>query len=269
VMPAFGAPLCYRRIACGTETSSPSGSWIGNMGMEAFAVIAGEKSEETTPVMATAPGPLELLPNHLYPKPWLFVSTKRQSSPDLDYLQLPTGSPYDLYRDMKSWYRLIDPALADPADMHKKKKVHNILDAITEAEEFHTQVLDSYYHPNSYAFYGDDFGQRSFGVCRWLSEPHHVGLSSSEVQNGKPEGSSTFGGGRNVSFPNKGTAYFQHMDQDTRGDGTVPSQSGAGPSGKVKHLFATRGYDHQGSYSNGAMLALTQHLIVKIVQGVA
>jgi pimeloyl-ACP methyl ester carboxylesterase len=269
VMPALGAPLCYRRIACGTETSSPSASWIGNMGMEAFAVIAGEKAEETTPVMATAPGPLELLPNHLYPKPWLFVSTKRQSSPDMDYLQLPTDSPYDLYRDMNSWYRLIDPALADPADKYNGNPAPFIIKAINQAENFHKRVLDTYYHPNSYAFYGNDFQQRSFGSCRWLSEPHFVGLSASEVQKGKPEGSSTFGGGRNVSFPNKGTAYFHHMDQDASGDGTVPSQSGAGPSGKVKQLFATRGCDHQGSYSNGAMLALTQHLIVKIVQGVA
>lgn len=144
----------------------------------------------------------------------------------------------------------------------------SIWGALNQAEEFHTKILDTYYHPNSYAFYGNDFNQRSFGQCRWLSEPHHVGLSSSEVQKGTPVASTTFAGGRNVSFREKGIAYFRHTEQDTSGDGTVPSQSGAGPLGKVRQLFATRGYDHQGSYSNGAMLALTQHLIAKIVQGV-
>lgn len=144
----------------------------------------------------------------------------------------------------------------------------SIWGALNQAEEFHTKILDTYYHPNSYAFYGNDFNQRSFGQCRWLSEPHHVGLSSSEVQKGTPVASTTFAGGRNVSFREKGLAYFRHTEQDTSGDGTVPSQSGAGPLGKVRQLFATRGYDHQGSYSNGAMLALTQHLIAKIVQGV-
>lgn len=46
----------------------------------------------------------------------------------------------------------------------------------------------------------------------------------------------------------------------------VPQQSGAGPSGKVAGIFRTGGYDHQGSYSDEAMLMLTQHLIAKIVQ---
>jgi len=63
--------------------------------------------------------------------------------------------------------------------------------------------------------------------------------------------------------------YFQlSAQQDVAGDGTVPRDSGAEPFGKVRQIFATTGYDHQGSYSNGAMLALTQHLIVKIVQEV-
>ncbi|WP_371868854.1 type VI secretion system Vgr family protein [Duganella lactea] len=41
-----------------------------------------------------------------------------------------------------------------------------------------------------------------------------------------------------------------------------------GPFGKIPHLFRTTGYDHQGAYGNEAMLALTQHLIVKLLQAV-
>src|SRR5471032_1731527 len=134
VMPAMGAPVCYRRITYGTETSSPSKSMVGNEKMVAFAVIAGRTAAETTPVMATAAGPLELLPNHLYREPWLFVTTKQEHAPDRDILQLPDGNPYDMYRDMKSWYRLIDPALADPANMHNGDLNAAILRAIDQAE---------------------------------------------------------------------------------------------------------------------------------------
>ena len=67
VMPALGAPLCYRRIACGTESSAPGKSWDENISMSKFAEIAGETTEKATPTKATASGPLELLPNQLYP----------------------------------------------------------------------------------------------------------------------------------------------------------------------------------------------------------
>lgn len=59
---------------------------------------------------------------------------------------------------------------------------------------------------------------------------------------------------------------FEPDPQDTRGDGTVPHQSGAGPAGKVKQLFAAQGFDHQGSYNNSDILMLTLRLIAKIVQ---
>jgi hypothetical protein len=55
-------------------------------------------------------------------------------------------------------------------------------------------------------------------------------------------------------------------DPDTSGDGTVSQQSGDGPRGKVRRIFRTTGYDHQGSYANKHMLSLTHHLICKIVQ---
>jgi hypothetical protein len=60
--------------------------------------------------------------------------------------------------------------------------------------------------------------------------------------------------------------YFVPARQDVAGDGTVPHQSGAGPRGKVTQLFDIRGFDHQGAFNNDAILMLTQHLIVKLVQ---
>lgn len=69
VMPALGAPAAYRRIACGTESSSPDNNPLENLEASMLAKILGETTEKTTAVLATSPGALELLPNHLYPGP--------------------------------------------------------------------------------------------------------------------------------------------------------------------------------------------------------
>ncbi|MBC7657614.1 MAG: alpha/beta hydrolase, partial [Frankiaceae bacterium] len=71
-------------------------------------------------------------------------------------------------------------------------------------------------------------------------------------------------GGRTVKFSNGSSVEFTHSVQDGPGDGTVPQQSGVGPAQGVKQLFRTRGYDHQGSYTNESMLALTMQLIARI-----
>ena len=268
VMPTLGAPVCYRRFACGTETSSPSAGLVEKGEMAAFAVIAGRNAAETTPVMATAPGILELLPNHLFPRPWLFVTTKREHAPDADLLRLPEGNPYDLYRDTTSWYRMIDPALVDPSDFYKDDAMARVIKAITQAEEFHTKILDNYYHPNTYAFYIDDPAHLSFGQIRWSSEGLPSGLSPHAVRSATFEGA-TFSGGRNVAFAGRGMGLFKLVaEQEAFGDGTVPGRSGAGPSGQVRHLFCVSGCNHQDSYNNDAMPALTQHLIAKMVQAV-
>jgi pimeloyl-ACP methyl ester carboxylesterase len=275
VMPALGAPAAYRRMACGTEAQDLVGKFT--------AKILGATTYDTTPVLATSPGPLELLPNHLYPRPWLHVRVMQPSGPtgaretSFDYLHLPnenTPNPYDLYRDMRRWYRLVDPALADPAGKFAEKKggvEKAVKDAIDAAEQFHTKRLGDYYHPNTYAFYGDDPNQLAFGQVRWVGRREsglHTVLTPANVNEAKlslhdPEG------GRLVDIDPGCSVLFKPDPPDTRGDRTVPHQSGAGPAGKVQHLFETRGYDHQGSYNNEDMLMLTLRLIVKIVQGVS
>jgi hypothetical protein len=49
--------------------------------------------------------------------------------------------------------------------------------------------------------------------------------------------------------------------------GAVPHQSGLAPEKGVKQIFRTNGYDHQGSYNNESMLALTLQLIARIALG--
>ncbi|KQV89814.1 hypothetical protein ASD15_24170 [Massilia sp. Root351] len=265
-MPALGAPVCYRRIACGTEASHPGKGDLENIAAGKFADIAGRRPEDTTAVMATSAGALELLPNQLYPERWLFAAVKSDDSAKaVDYLELPNGNPYEMYRDMSAWYRVINPDLADPAGKYKGDVKAHIRKAVRQAERFHTEVLGSYYHPNTFAFYGDDAQQLSVGSCRWLASMRSSVLSSSALAKGEPL-SHVANGSRNVGIAGGSTLIFSLNEQYVAGDGTVPRSSGAGPSGKVLRLFDTGGYDHQGSYNNLDMLYLTQHLIAKLVQ---
>ena len=273
VMPALGAPAAYRRIACGTEAFSPSNSHKANKEAEFTADILGSKPELTMPVMATAPGPLQLLPTHLYPQPWMHLCMiSRVNNKDVarDVAHLPAGSPYELYRDMESWYRLIDPQLVDPAKKYRdgpQAVERAVLRAITRAEEFHREKLDAYYHPNTYAFYGADLDHRSFGALRWLARDPGGGAIFTEA-NLRQAAQAGYGetGGRRVKVEGKTTLHFVPAYQDSAGDGTVPQQSGAGPNGRVRQLFELRGLDHQYAYKEEAVLLLTQHLIVKMVQ---
>lgn len=171
-----------------------------------------------------------------------------------------------MYRDTSSWYRMIDPALADPARKYSDPtEVAQKIDiAIKKAEYFHTTLLGDYYHPNSYAFYGDDAGQLSFGSCRWNAAKSSTAPPQGVLTTGTIVRSDVETASRTVKFSNGATIQFTHSVQDGPGDGTVPSQSGMGPARGVKHLFNTQGYDHQGSYANVPMLALTLQLIARI-----
>ncbi len=292
VMPVFGAPAAYRRIAYGTESTSPSNNAFENLVAHGLAKVLGRTTQKTTPVLATSPGALELLPNRNYPQPWLHVRVLKSIRPAgapsygvkddaLRYktvahelLHLPNGkvaNPYDLYRDMISWYRLFDPALADPAGKYRNVKggvIEAIESAINTAEKFH-DALDGFYHPNTYAFYGDDRDKLSFGQIGLVA--HQQGASATPLTAANIAAARLVGrtvsGQRRILVEGKTQLQFEPEAQESRGDGTVPHQSGeADLAKKVKRVFATQGFDHQGSYNNNEMVMLTLRLIVKIAQ---
>jgi pimeloyl-ACP methyl ester carboxylesterase len=272
VMPALGAPVCYRRIACGTEKWSPSNGEIDNIKTEHVAEILGERPGDTMAAMATSPGALQLLPNHLYPQPWLHICmVSRINNRDVprDVVHLPVGNPYDMYRDVQSWYRLVDPGLADPAEKYKSEHafMEKFRQAVNSAERFHREILGTYYHPNTYAFYGADPAHMSFGAVRWVARDPASGavFTESNLRDAARIGYGS-SGGRRVRVENRTELYFVPARQDVAGDGTVPHQSGVGPRGKVGQLFDIRGFDHQSAFNNDAILLLTHHLIAKLVQ---
>ena len=280
VMPALGAPVAYRRIACGTEGGRFTNTLGDKVKADAFAEIAGASPAETTPIMALSPGVLQLLPNHLYPRPWLQIKTVRtvnRRDEVRDLLALPAGNPYDFYRDLTSWYRMIDPRLADPARRYVKLSggvEKKIVAAIDAAERFHTELLvdegkdKPFYHPHTYAFYGADTALRSFGQIRWVArEPASTStaLTPANVRSGQHVQSDSEGG-REVEIAKGLRLRFAIWPQDAQGDETVPVQSGSGPQPHVRQIFAPGGFRHQDSYQHEDMLLLTRHLIVKIVQ---
>lgn len=282
VMPTLGAPLAYRRIACGTESDSPTNAPIDNYMAGKFADIGGRRPEETTPVLSVAPGALELLPNQLYPRPWLHLQVMRSSfkmgerGAAVEYLRLPSESqpnPYRLYRNMTSWYRLVNPALADPARLYPESGggvKQKISKAVGIAEEFH-RWLGDYYHPATFGYCGDDPAQLAYGEIRWtanapqmLSRP----LTPANIRKAKylihaPDGA------RTVEVEGQLNLTFSIAPQGARGDDTVPRQSAEFASKKLLKLFLTRGYKHQTSYKSTDSLLLTRYCIVKLVVEIA
>lgn len=286
VMPALGAPVAYRRIACGTEGGRFTNGLGDNLKAGGIMDIVGESSAETTPVMALSAGVLQLLPNHLYPKPWIVIKAVRsvnRRDEVRDLLALPDGSPYDFYRDMKSWYRMIDPALADPAGRYTKadeRVVDRITHAIDDAERLHTRVLTGargkdgqpapYYHPNTYAFYGADKDLKAYGQIRWVArEPavNPVALPPSAIRAATLRAVAE-NGARDVQITPALQLRFVLWPEDAHGDETVPIQSGAGPAAHVRQTFAPTGFRHQDSLCPETTRLLIRHLIVKIVQDV-
>jgi pimeloyl-ACP methyl ester carboxylesterase len=282
VMPALGAPLAYRRLACGTECDNPANDALDNYKAGKFADIAGRRPEDTTPVLSVAPGALELLPNQLHPRPWLHVGIgrrplpgQRQEAPE-ECLHLPNESqpnPYDLYRDFDAWYRMVDLRLADPANLYKKatgviKKVNG---AISIAENFHEWLAD-YYHPTTYAYYGNDKAHPAYGRIRWMAHASRdnaqIPITAANIGKAKYL-SHTSDGTRTVEIEGKTSLVFSVERQDAAGDDTVAYRSGDGPGSKVKQLFATRGYRHQESYKHHDTILLTCYCIVKVVQEMA
>lgn len=293
-MPALGAPVVYRRLACGTEGFNPGNSLDGHLVNSVIAKVMGRTAEQTTPVLATAPGVLELLPNKRYPRPWLHVRTAFQpgsgvaagngklgrerftSEGATDHLRLPdarTSNPYDLYRDMQSWYRMIDPRLADPAGKFSQEPdgvVQAIQTALALAEAFHDGLGD-YYHPHSYVIQGADPHKPAYGKLRWCarrrSGPNAV-LTSSNISGAKSVAAGQ-NGDRRVSVEGKSELHFDLEPQDASGDGTVPHIPSETFPGGVKQVFTGRGYDHQDAFNDEGVSLLTLRLVASIAQGMS
>lgn len=268
VQPATGAATAYKRVHAGFESSRNPVDAI-------VARTLGWSGVEVSTVFANAPGALQLLPCKLYPNEWLRISRDSKRDPAQDVLKLPKTDPYEeIYREKKQWWRLMDPALIDPAGVTPalKDAWTNYLKQLALAEDYHDTLKD-YYHPTTWVYYGADPKHKTWGYVRWfpLTESYE---SNDDLVNAHVKNDDRLGTVVLESPPNKPeyrnyVPWWKHRIEGpaSPGDDTVPEESGRAPAKRAKFITAMTGFDHQGSYANPHVQAITKYCIAKIAQG--
>lgn len=169
VMPATGAPPMYKRMRAGfggVEIEETDGFIPKAMGT-AMALIMGANSYNTSAVLASCVGALELAPtmnygNSLDTKQWLRVRNANGTD-----VRLPqSGDPYqEIYKSNK-WYGLVPHYAPDDTAAGGNSRINPagfdlgmpdreyFIKNIESAQFFHKVYMPhSYYHPKSYASY--------------------------------------------------------------------------------------------------------------------
>ncbi|WP_269509187.1 esterase/lipase family protein [Burkholderia sp. IMCC1007] len=277
VQPVGGAPIVYRRFRAGTEVHGFDPMAAG------LAVVVGWSAASITCVMANSPGPLELLPTKHYEPGWLRFKRAAYGKQVPTMPSLPIGDPYsEIYSKTTNdaWWGMIDPKLINPADLNRRGGI-TAADALVDdlarykqnleaASDFH-EMLGLYCHDATYAYYGADKNQVSYGSVTW-STKDDVGaefewaLSSLTTKNYNLQGKVTLS-------HNQQKAVFRLEegkpgDIGSAGDGTVPVGSGQliAKSGESPIVFRMDGFDHQYSYNNENVRNCVMYCIGKIVQ---
>ncbi|WP_199110946.1 hypothetical protein [Collimonas sp. PA-H2] len=272
VQPVGGAPVVYRRFRAGTEV----GGALDIPGAVA-AVIIGWSAAEITCVMANSPGPMELLPTKHFPPGWLHmernVDGKRQT-----IFKLPVSDPYtEIYSKtaQQVWWGMIDVSLIDPAGIAEKNDTTPIKmyrEALKAASTFHDNA-GLYCHPNTYAHYGADKKQISFGSVHWVTSadiPSNImdGLQGLQSDSWTKYGKAQVGTENDgITFKLQDKAKPQSDDDPDAGDSTVPIQSAALVGENATHVFKMKGFDHAASYKNENVIENVLYCLGKIIQG--
>lgn len=269
VQPITGAPAAYKRVRAGNEASGLISAIT--------AQVLGWSGAEVAPVFAQSPGPLELLPTKQYPKGWLQIR-RRDPGRGANVLALPVNDPYaEIYREREQWWRLMDPELIDPAGVmarSRKSPWTMFLESLLTAEGYH-DALSDYFHPHTWVHYGADPRQRAWGIVRWNAGNNLPNVSDDEMRNARLLDDNLEGRLKlkvpDERAPNAHRFFWSHTisSAESDGDGTVPQESGRAAEGKVRFVARMRGFDHQGSYSNGQVQSLTLYCIAKIAQQAA
>ena len=297
--PAIGAGTAYARVRCGWESNKHASQPLDSVISMVGAMALGHTGEEVATVFASGAGPLELLPNQLYGNGWLKVKAKNAKESTSSLFSLPeNGDPYgEIYADSSHWWRLIHPGFLVSPEQRKDavattdgwKKYEKQL---KKAKEFHYE-LGSYYHPKTYAHCGDDGNQRAWHQVTWRLEPLRdmaTGLWASnappadpirkaeltsdrmrgtcEIRNAQTAGNVMYSrNGQGVSGYISGDYYRAWLsEQDSSGDATVPGHSGLAPRPHVPFFARMRGFEHQGSYAQYEVKAVTLYSIVSLAR---
>jgi pimeloyl-ACP methyl ester carboxylesterase len=274
VQPVGGAPVVYRRFRAGTEAGGPF-----DIPAAVAAAIIGWNAADVTCVLANSPGPLELLPTRHYPPGWLRFEYRERGKTEQLMPALPVSDPYEeIYsKTVKDvWWGMVDEELIDPAGLttiHHIAPLDSYNQAITAAKTFH-DTLQLYCHPVTYAHFGSDSKQVSFGRVTWATSDTLAPGGSSTLASAQAASYTKLGaltlslGDEKVSFELLNHEPASDFDKSNTGDGTVPL-----PSGKLitqcspsPMAFSMTGFDHQMSYGNLRVRENTLYSIAKIVQ---
>ena len=285
VQPALGSAAAYKRVRTGFDAVSTLNvkGWVARN-------IMGKTGKEVTAVFANAPGPLELLPIASYPRGWLRVKAAHDDrlamalpatsdEPLKAYheemslhqslgVKKPTppavvGEPvYDIYgRNPKEWWRLLNPEWVNPAkkDLKGKDAYGLSRQRIADAQDFHKNIKDLY-HPATYASYGVDAAQKTYGSVTWRADTSDLASHGDPLtwtfESEDAEGQIV------VRTQGNKLLTLKLAPAEESGDQTVPAKASAEAVGGVH--FRQSGYDHQNSYKDDKVLASALYSIVKI-----
>jgi len=279
VMPAIGAPAAYKRMRAGFEDPGLMHPSISIIEASVTAKVLGNYGDEVTAVLANSRGGLELLPSEAYGNGWLRV---RHNGHDLEAWP-KNGDPYkEIYKVSGKWYALFREDWINPSARTPDKgggtfeRTCNYLDKV---QGFHRQISGTY-HPNSYAHYGADSRQQSFGEVVWdlqnCTDP--TGWQNWPIVIDSRQGRLDFtlwdpdgvenidGQPSNKAAP--GPVYATLLPPSAPGDQTVPAKSADDQlhSGVFKSVFRQTGYEHQSSYKDSRAIASTLYSIVRIAK---
>ncbi|VWD01427.1 hypothetical protein BCO18175_04087 [Burkholderia contaminans] len=277
VQPVGGAPVVYRRFRAGTEVS---GSF--NVEGALVAEIMGWSAADIVCVMGNSPGPLELLPTKNFSPGWLKFIRHSNGNKVEAMPPLPLSNPYDeIYSTSVNdvWWGMVNEDLINPAKIKNdegKRDMSRYKKAIQAAEDFH-DALNLYCHPVTYAYYGADKKQVSFGNVNWSTKDEVGAEFEWKLPTLKTNDFDLFG--KSVLKFGTQTATFklenapspkdeQANDIVFSGDGTVPFDSGnlITEGGSKPITFRMTGFDHQMSYNNEPVRECVLWSIAKIVQ---
>ena len=302
MMPATGAPLLYRQIVAGSEQES--NPLLLHDLRTAKAKLLGRTRAETTPVIANSPGCLELLPSHLYPPGWLIVT--RQFSPhkrNTEIILPIANNPYiDIYKEKEEIWRMINPALLDPAKIHQRDRNSNqgssnawneYSDLIDEVQELHCLLLgNTNYHPNSYAFFSS--GKLTYKSVNMIITARKEKLKFLSLNNYSQYSNNNDHSKFNISIKhnifhqyNSNNPYLVMQNANSKnfdlydleqpkekiqilapkdqGDDTVPEESGLAPGNHISGIFRLNSVSHQNAFESHAAQTFTLLALCKLV----
>lgn len=275
VMPAIGAAAVYRRFKSGTE------------GDKGPAMVLGNDAAKMTGVLATAPGPLQLLPTPEYGNGWLKIKDGKS-----EYSLPKAGDPYgEIYTLRGKWWSMAEDHLVNPLNEErnlKKRQAKVDVDWVAFAKVVMEKVklfhedIQGLYHPNTHAFAGVDANTKAYGTVTWTGNGGSWmrGDRSADVLNAKALDSTEINTTRTVAATLDGSGWLKAENQsyeisepDEAGDGTVPQRSGRAVR-QACHSYAEVRVGHEPAYkfAEGAEFAracrFTLRAIVKIAQEV-